>query len=175
MNKVVIFDNFFDNPDQIKNMAYGLEYRKRKANEFFEGIRSTPLHKINANFHQTVCDKILSIYLQEKNYEYNASLFFHQTRKSDLTDTQWLYDRVHQDVAILAGIVFLTPNAPINCGTQTYKKVENSYIPDIVMGNCYNRLILYPADRYHSACDLFGDSKFNRLTLLFFLNKLKLN
>lgn len=175
MNKILIIDDFLDNPDEIRAMALSLKYRHRNEHEFFEGIRSRPLHEIDFNFHKHLCEKILSTYVTNGSYQYDASVFFHQTCCNDLMDSQWLHDRIHQDIALLAGIIFLTPDAPIHCGTQTYQKIDENYFPDVVMGNMYNRLILYPANRFHSACDFFGDKKNNRLCLLFFLNSFQLN
>ena len=52
--------------------------------------------------------------------------------------------------------IYLNPNAPVECGTQTYLQIDDKYVPDIKMGNVYNRLIVYPANYWHSAIELFG-------------------
>ena len=171
--KAIILDNFFDNPDQIRQMALSLDYRKRTEMEFFEGIRSNNLYDIDQKFYNDVCSRLILEYYGKNNYSYEASLFFHKTFSSDKTDSQWTSDRVHTDhTATVAGIVYLNPNAPISCGTQTYQSTLNGYVPDIVMSNQYNRLIMYPAKVPHSAMDLFGSADDCRLVMLFFLEKI---
>jgi hypothetical protein len=171
--KTIILDNFFDNPDSVRGMALSLDYRKRTSTEFFEGVRSEHLHKVSPDFYNSVCSRIIIEYYGENNYAYEASVFFHKTEASDKADIQWLTDKVHtDDLAIITGIVYLTPNAPISAGTQTYQKTSEGYIPDIVMGNRYNRLILYPAKTPHSAMDLFGNNYDCRLVMLFFLERI---
>jgi hypothetical protein len=51
--------------------------------------------------------------------------------------------------------------------------INKKYEPDIKIGNIYNRLVLYPAEYFHSAMDYFGDDKNNRLVMLFFLMEVK--
>ena len=171
--KTIIQDNFFDNPDTIRNFALSLDYSPRKPNQFFEGVRSKPLHLLDKNLYNDICSKIIKIYYDYKNYEFEASVFFHKTREQDKKDTQWTNDKIHKDKAITAGIIYLTPNAPVNCGTQTYTKVKNQFVPDIIMGNKYNRLIIYNAQEYHSASNFFGENNQSRMCVLFFLEKIK--
>tara|TARA_R110000787_G_scaffold184096_2_gene295891 strand:+ start:59 stop:580 length:522 start_codon:yes stop_codon:yes gene_type:complete len=167
--KTLTLNNFFDNPDDIKNLALSLDYRSRDVDEYFEGVRSPMIKEIDINLYDNTCSKILLEYYGKQPLSYNADLFFHQTKDEDKKDTQWLNDRVHTDKGQIAGIIYLTPNAPTDCGTQTYLKIDGKYVPDIKMGNVYNRLIVYPSNFYHSAINLFGDGIYNRLVILFFL------
>lgn len=170
--KSLVIDNFFKNPNDVRNFGLTLNYRSRNPDEYFEGLRSDHLHTIDRNFCNNVCSKIILEYFGNGNYNYEASVFFHQTSTSDKFDSQWLTDKVHTDPVIVTGIMFLTPDAPINCGTQTYQKVNGEYIPDVVMGNKFNRLIAYNGDVPHSAMDFFGDGVNSRLVMLFFLEKI---
>jgi len=171
--KTITLDNFFNNPEEIRNLALSLNYRKRNDDEYFEGIRSHMIKEINEDLYKNVCDKILTEYYGKSPVSYNADVFFHQTNENDKKDTQWLNDKVHTDNGMIAGIIYLTPGAPIECGTQTYLKKDDKYIPDIKMGNVFNRLIVYPSNYYHSAINLFGDDKYNRLVMLFFLYEVR--
>jgi len=171
--KTLVLDNFFENPSDIREYALSLEYNKRNQNQYFEGIRTNNLKILNNEFYNSVCKKIIQIYYSKDINEFDANLFFHQTSQEDELDSQWINDKVHRDIeSIVAGIVYLSPNAPIECGTRTYVNVNNTFVPDIIMGNVYNRLILYPAKNFHSASNFFGKvkNKDNRLVLLFFLN-----
>jgi hypothetical protein len=175
--KIIQVDKFFDNPDSLRALALSLDYRSRSSSEYYEGQRSQQLHTINASLHADVCSRIITEYYgyRADRVTYTASTFFHKTLARDTTDTQWLNDRVHTDSAILTGIVYLNPSAPISSGTQTYARIDGSYVPDIVVGNRYNRLVVYPADQPHSAVSLTGqDESDARLVLLFFLESISL-
>jgi hypothetical protein len=82
-----------------------------------------------------------------------------------------------------AGVLFMTPDAPLTAGTAFYKfmdgamsekegKVLNNkndtdrFSQDLTkwemvdrVGNVFNRLVLFNANRYHMSMDYFGDSK----------------
>jgi len=94
-----------------------------------------------------------------------------------------------------AGVLFLTPDAPITSGTGFYKFNDGSmcqqegnllnnkedtdkYSQDLtkwtlvdMVGNVFNRLILFNSTRYHMSMDYFGDKKENgRLFQVFFFS-----
>jgi len=173
--KTLIIDNFLEDPDKIRKFALSLDYRKRNECENFEGMRGPLIKEININMHNKICNKIIFEYYRKKPVSFVADLQFHKTQEIDKKDPQFMYHRVHQDKGVIAGMVYLTPNAPINCGTQTYQEIiiNKKYEPDIIMGNIYNRLVLYPAEYFHSAIDYFGNDKHNRLVMLFFLMEIK--
>jgi hypothetical protein len=101
----------------------------------------------------------------------------------------------HFDTQQYAGIIFLTPDAPPESGTTFYRskftknmKVTDDYntvfrtgvldptIFDVVdvVGNRYNRLVLFDAQMIHSASEYFGNNLLNgRLFQLFFFDILK--
>lgn len=173
--KTLILNNFFQNPDNIREYALSLKYTKRNQDQYFEGIRTNNLKILNNGFYNDVCKKIIEIYFGKNINEFDANLFFHQTSEEDKLDSQWIDDKIHRDIeSVVAGIVYLSPNAPIECGTRTYVNINNTFVPDIIMGNVYNRLIIYPAKSFHSASNFFGKvkNKDNRLVLLFFLNNI---
>jgi hypothetical protein len=105
----------------------------------------------------------------------------------------------HCDSQKYAGIVYLTPDAPINCGTSFLRhkkyKLRTSEIfskndwydsslnynePhldktswEIVdsIGNIYNRLVIFDAQYIHAVTEYFGETINNsRLFQLFFFN-----
>jgi len=171
--KILVIDNFLKNPDEIRNIGLNLKYRIRSNNENWEGQRSNLVESFNKELSDEICRKIISSYYCIKNFDYKADLYFHKTKKSDLNDIQWINDRVHKDKGIIASLIYLTPNAPVNAGTQTYIYDENKnvFIPDIVMSNIYNRMIVYPSNVLHSAMNYFD----TRLVILFWLWELKIN
>lgn len=171
--KKVIVDNFFNDPDSVREYALSLDYRKRNSGEFFEGMRSPPLHQINRSMYELICNKVIDNYFGSVRYAYEAYVYFHKTSEEDKEDPNWkdINERVHTDDMLTAAIIYLTPDAPMNCGTQTYQLIDNKFVPDIIMSNRYNRMISYSGAEYHSAMDFFGSGDSSRLVVLFFLKK----
>jgi hypothetical protein len=102
---------------------------------------------------------------------------------------------VHQDNDVdIAGILYLTPGAPVASGTTVYRcndlarwqnmniadmkrinrhqlkfEYEQLFTPVDVIGNIFNRLVLYRGDQFHKSNDYFGKTKQDaRLTQVFF-------
>ena len=104
------------------------------------------------------------------------------------------YTNQDNDVDV-AGILYLSPDAPISSGTTLYKcndyngwaslpinqmmqinRVEEKelhdkiFSPIDVIGNVYNRLVMYKGDIFHKSNDYFGSTiEDSRLTQVFFL------
>lgn len=112
------------------------------------------------------------------------------------SDRSWIHSDYTTD---WAGVLYLTPDAPLSSGTGLFRLKENGlrswknsehtdeenanalhnlYCQDYTkwelvdrFGNVYNRLVLYRGDLFHVSLDYFGNSKENgRLFQLFFFN-----
>ncbi len=112
-------------------------------------------------------------------------------------DRSW----IHADQTTMwAGVCYLTPNAPYSSGTGLFrhktsglraaiKNPDGSYDQDIlsavykdsrdmtkwelmdVVGNVYNRLVIYRGDLFHMSLDYFGSDRYDgRLFQTFFFN-----
>jgi len=95
---------------------------------------------------------------------------------------------IHSDhFNMWAGVLYLTPDAPHTAGTALYRHKESGEHSRVtndhdsydytkwdkfdVIGNKYNRLILYRGDLFHASLDYFGDNIHNgRLFQVFFFN-----
>lgn len=115
--------------------------------------------------------------------------------------TQYERSWIHSDGwNTWAGVVYLTPNAPLSGGTGIFRHKETglTYAPrledgsinnelmnvigrdsqdmtkwDLVdrLANVYNRLVLYRGDLFHQSLDYFGTDKYNgRLFQTFFFS-----
>ena len=75
---------------------------------------------------------------------------------------------IHKDDDMtIAGVFYLTPNAPVDSGTTLFNDLNE---PLDVIGNVYNRLVLYNANKYHKSSKYFGSDLFTgRLTQVFFI------
>ena len=118
---------------------------------------------------------------------YNGSFQYTTSR-----DKTWIHNDGWNN---WAGVVYLTPNAPVssgtgifryNDGTTTIKEAEERGIKNLTdqhsqdytkwelvdkVGNVFNRLILFNSNQFHCSLDYFGTNKENgRLFQVFFFS-----
>ena len=183
-----IVDNFYENPDAIREFALGQYYfddpgylgmRTRKQ-YLFDGVKE--------RFEQIIGSKIIGKEMWE-NYGMNGRF------QSASSGTSLVY---HCDQQMWAGMIYLTPNAPVASGTRLMQhketKIRHSQEPvngknidhafnqhsfvdphpyeDVdVAGNVYNRLVIFDAKCIHAAQDYFGwDIESGRLWHMFFFD-----
>ena len=111
---------------------------------------------------------VLSDVLRFPPVDFKANCSFQLTLDGD--GDSW----VHRDAEIyrLAGLVYLTPDAPLDGGTLFYR--ENGpgdfEVTDVV-SNQYNRLVLFDTQIPHKSNRYFGQGKADgRLTMPFFVD-----
>lgn len=182
---VMLFDNFFENPDAVRAEALSRDYG--------DGGSSFPSQKAEAEsmdyqmiIKKHVEERILGRPCTHWMGEYN---------------TCWQYSvagqkqPVHHDHGLYSAVVYMTPNAPVSAGTGLYRHIETGisyWDPDkpetypealntgpddetweqvAFIGNVYNRLIVFNAQHYHKGAGTFGDNKYNgRLYQTFFFS-----
>lgn len=182
--ELVVVDNFYDEPDKVRQIA--LEQSFNPDLRYHKGQRTEK--KFIAQGTKQVFESLLGRkIINWVDYAYNG-IFQFCTAEDPLV--------YHSDMQRYAGAVYLTPNAPITTGTSFYRSkkfpeirkchssdtmynqvFENNYydktrfeLVDIV-GNVYNRLVLWDASLIHSASEYFGSNKENsRLFHLFFFD-----
>jgi len=167
----IIVDNFYKDPDSIREYALSLPYNVYGN---YPGVRSLPAkdsswrNSIKVYLENNILHKKITYFPEEK---YNTS--FQYTMSNAVT---W----VHHDETVWAGIVYLTPNAPVESGTAIYRHKKTKIFAheqglldyngisteykdwEIISfaGNVYNRLVLYLGKYYHRSvvpgfgCDL---------------------
>jgi hypothetical protein len=175
----IVVDNFYKNPDDIRNFALSCQFNEHPS--YHKGKRTDEVYRCNGlkqKFEELLGKKI-------KNWEhYGTNGCFQYC----IAGEQLVY---HSDLQQYAGLLFLTPDAPPECGTSFYRskgtkkmKVDNyeNTFPtghydstkfEMVdpVGNVYNRLVLFDAQLIHSASCYFGNNKENgRLFQLFFFD-----
>jgi len=179
----VVVDNFYENPDSIRKYAlsqkfsYHPDYHKGKRTDnnsrfLFEGLKES-------------FESILNCKIKDWE-QYGVNGCFQYCIGGD----QLVY---HVDRQRYAGIIFLTPDAPPQTGTSFYRSKDikkmkvlgkdkeivfkNGYLDSTkfevvdVVGNIYNRLVLFDSQMIHAASTYFGTSIENgRLFQLFFFD-----
>lgn len=180
-SRLFVVDNFYDNPDMVRDYALSVEYNKD--NRWYKGTRSTVPYRpdgIKQAFEKIIGQQITTF----EDHSYNG--VFQLMVASD----PQVY---HFDMQKWAAIIYLTPNAPTESGTRLHKSringTRHSSEPFVdkafegnfydatrfdtidVVANIYNRLVIMDAQCIHSAGPYFGSDMTNgRLTHLFFFD-----
>ena len=190
-------DDVYDDPDNIRDIALNAEYNlpgadikmNVLANGNWPGITSLDVFKNNKI--DGVISRILGLPVRQI---YNSGKF-RLSFDNDMPKSPLHIDEVNDGV--FAGVLYLNKLPCDTVGTILYKHKKTGAISanktdhikiyndgDMTNINCwdvdilsyirYNRLIVYPANRYHGAGPSFGTSKDNaRLVQLFLWQVIK--
>ena len=160
------------------------------------GKRTLHVADLNKEYADTVLSRIANIAVSQFGLRDLSIKSFFQLTTIDDGDS-WVHQDNNVDVA---GVLYLNPGAPVNSGTSLYNckdvlrwnslmsdqtgystlktinRKENKELydeifePVDVIGNVFNRLIMYKGTEYHKSNDYFGNSiEDGRLTQIFFL------
>lgn len=185
----IVIDDFYNNPDEVRAFALDQDFSVLGN---FPGRRTLPSLNDSTKDYISAHMPPLHGEIQWAHEEYTGSF---QIVSS--TDTTW----VHADEwNHWAGVLYLTPDAPVSGGTGIFKHKETGLykIPRLsdgtidreltnkiyndagdiskwemidYIGNVYNRLVIYQGDLFHSALGYFGsDKEDGRLFQTFFFN-----
>ena len=176
----LIIDDFLDDPDHIRNLVIDSQVPFEKTGEVpHPGKRTVPVD--NAEYKNMIVAKLHEVLPFEIKMRPNFSFSFQLCLSHDET---W----VHLDPSDWTGVLYLTPNAPIESGTLLFKEdvelVKRLRAPegfgnmgvDLIstVGNVYNRLVLWRGSQipHRSNMTGFGDCLENgRLTQVFFFDE----
>jgi hypothetical protein len=177
----VVVDNFYENPDDVRAFALSRTFQNHP--DYHKGRRTDECYRfpgLKERFEQLIGRKIT-------NWDtYGTNGCFQHCIAGD----QLVY---HHDSQRYAGVLYLTPDAPPQTGTSLYRSkytkkmkvspaehgnvFKNGFLDETefelvdVVGNVYNRLILFDAHMIHAASKYFGTTKENsRLFQLFFFD-----
>jgi hypothetical protein len=178
--QLIVVDNFYTNPDEIREFALGAEYEEDL--QWYKGLRSKKQYLFPGLKEEF--EKILGLPIT-KWQEHSHNGKFQITQASD----QIVY---HHDQQSWAAIVYLTPSAPPQSGTYLYQSASGArrtsdpgidtafaggfydgtkFTKVDQVGNVYNRLVIFDAQCIHSAANYFGNSpETGRLIHLFFFD-----
>jgi hypothetical protein len=128
---VAIVDNFFKEPDKIRNFALHQEFKKFE-NVSHAGLVTDCLSIIEPNLYNEFLKKFFSIYYDFKFEELNWIVEAKFQKTGDNFESGWIHQDSDQNANNkVAGIVYLTPNAPSQSGTSIYKTKDNILVPSI--------------------------------------------
>ena len=197
-----IIDNFYDNPDEVRDFALNQEY---SVYGNYPGKRTVPhaTDEIKSKF-----EKILNTKIYNWNVRGSAENTYNGAfQVASVDETTW----IHHDATGCAAVIYLSPDAPVDGGTvilrhkdynwhklpsiETFyqKGVDKSAFDDHVgrdgiditkweevdfLGNVYNRCVIYEGLYFHRSLQYWGresdDLSKQRLFQVFFFNTVDL-
>ncbi len=184
---VVIVENFYENPNAIRKFALAQKftYCKQVPNiEYvYPGGRTQDLSILDKALFDKICTKLVSVF---HNAEHDHMRWLITTSFQSVAE-EFNQGVIHTDNnTVFAGVLYLTPDAPLNGGTSLFKKnktfdeakyqqalvkndvrfktgeiaMDTSYhsmFDEIVqVNNVYNTLIIYEGRHFHAANQFFG-------------------
>jgi len=186
---LIITDDFYNNPDETREWVLEQPFDVRGN---FPGQRTKPVHEWDLE--ETIA-RIIKPHggaITYFNDPYTTAFQY-----TTAADDSW----IHADhTTTWAGVCYLTPNAPAGGGTGIFRHKETgweyaqklkdgTYDPvasaktdndardyskldmTAMVGNVYNRLVLYRGDMFHRSLEYFGKDKYDgRLFQTFFFN-----
>ena len=201
-----VINDFYDDPDAIRQFALAQKYtychEMKNISYVFPGSRTKDIFELNPALYERVCKKLVSVFhLTEHDLmRWAISTSF------QIVGEEYGSGLIHQDKnTIFAGVLYLTPDAPLDSGTSLFRKNKtyneadyNKGISDnderfrkkqpinfsyhkmfdevVRVNNVYNTLILFEGDIHHCANNFFGKTNENsRLAQVFFINKIDAN
>ena len=182
-----IVDNFYENPDSVREFALNQDYVEGGFGRGFIG-RRTEQQFLFSGLKERFEDIMGKTITKWEEHGMNGRF-----------QIAWSGEPLvyHCDSQKWGGMLYLTPDAPYQCGTTLYahKKTRartyfdngwdaswvdvpgdchldgTPFEPVDVLGNVYNRLVIFDASAIHSASQYFGTVKENsRLWQMFFFD-----
>lgn len=189
---VAVVENYYQDPDAIRKFALAQQYEflsdRKNAQYVYPGSRTKDIVDIDKNMHTEMLKKFISVF---HNSEYDIMRWAISTNFQSVT-AEYGDGVIHTDHdTILAAVIYLSPDAPLNAGTSLFKPnkhfdqaayeaalsandarfrageivMDTSYhqmFDEIVrVNNVYNTLIVYEGRHYHAANQFFGDNREN--------------
>jgi hypothetical protein len=191
---LIVVDNFYSNAQATRDFMLTQDF-KVKGN--YPGQRTISfanehLKEAIQKYVEPFAGKITEFPMPKADNSDAADIYNGAFQYTTSRDRSW----VHVDAwNKWAGVLFLTPDAPLSAGTAFYRfhdgttsEADNKLLnnkaetdnasQDLTKwelvdraGNVFNRLILFNSHRYHMSMDYFGDTKENgRLFQVFFFS-----
>jgi hypothetical protein len=174
---IVVVDNFYSDPDWVRN--YAMNNLEFNPSGYHKGQRSSDRFILNGT--KEKFEEILGRKITNWNHpSYANGIFQYCTSQDPIV--------YHVDSQTYAAMVYLTPDAPLQTGTATYKsKITGATRFDETRGddyfntfkglsnnmnfydsttyevvdtvaNVYNRLVMFDSKTIHAATGYFGDA-----------------
>ena len=123
---VTIIENFYENPDAIREFALAQKYtfchEIENIQYSFPGSRTADISTLDSALFEKICTKLVSVY---HNAEHDYMRWAITTSFQSVA-AEYGHGVIHTDHnTIFAAVLYLTPDAPLNGGTSLFKKNKN--------------------------------------------------
>lgn len=117
---LTIVDDFYDDPDEVRNLALSVDYTKVRGN--YPGYRSDFISNIDEKFYVKFVNKLLGMFWNSKveNLECEIETHF-QYIPGSYGSSGWCH---YDGNNTFAGVVYLTPDIPKFLGTAICKQIH---------------------------------------------------
>ena len=130
MESITVIDNFLQNPDDVRRMALSQTYRKNDASKgYWPGGRTEQISELNPEYANLINQKVLSV---AYNIEKSSTLAAKISTEFQYVTNDFGFGKVHRDNDEVAAVLYLTPDAPVDSGTEFYKQL-NDIPEDLVL------------------------------------------
>jgi hypothetical protein len=162
MLNYTLIDDFFVDVDVIREYALSLKYTKSTDDTGWKGFRTQLFDNKLLGF---IKSKLIEV--DENFRNLNIRAYYHYSLDNTKNEVKnFKQYRLHKDPSEWAGVIYLTPNPPLNSGTTLHN--DNGKMTHNIE-NKYNRFIFYQGSILHGVLDTFGDNLENsRLTITVF-------
>ena len=172
--QIMIFDNFFSDPDAVRAEVLTRDFGDGGSN--FPSQKAAPESpEYQAIIRKHIEDRILGRPITTWAGDYNSCWQYSIAEQTP--------QPVHHDHGLFTALVYLTPDAPLSAGTGLYRHTctnistwdesrpetfpealntgpdDETWEQVAFFGNVYNRLIVFPSHHYHKGAGTFGTDK----------------
>lgn len=130
MFPITCLDNFYKDPDKIREFALSCEYKKHEGSNY-PGLRTDQIHLIENEFFNDFCMKLFALFY---DYDYHlvdweVETYFQKIEpysndRKRIVNSGWS----HLDEGfVFAGVIYLNPDSNPDSGTSLYKLKDNEY------------------------------------------------
>jgi hypothetical protein len=193
---LTIIDNFYENPDGVRDLALSCEYYTEKVSKGYpNGNAPWPGKMSKEAYSSNGIDAVISKHFN-KNLRQMRQMDSGHFRISQATNEVGMFDNmIHADSYDkdhYAGVLYLSKGQESTAGTLFYRQnstgldrlMDKSHLKDMIRKQedkdasnwtvlassniIYNRLLIYPAYKFHGIGPCFGDTDENaRIVQLF--------
>jgi predicted O-methyltransferase YrrM len=191
---LIVIDNFYNNAYDTRKYILSQEFlvRGNYPGQRTISFANQHLKDIIQEYVMPFGGKITDFPMPKEDGSNASGIYNGSFQYTTSRDRSWVHIDGYNN---WAGVLYLTPNAPLSSGTAFYKfhdgtmcrrdmelldnkKDTDNFSQDMTkwklidqVGNVFNRLILFNSNRFHMSMDYFGDSKENgRLFQVFFFS-----
>lgn len=124
---IQIIDNFFQDVEAVRKFALQLPYDKQGG--FVPGVRSEFMHVVDPKFFHMFAKQLSACFFDVERDEFDIDCICQfQIINADY-EQGWIHNDIDDNSWQIAGVVYLTPNAPLESGTAIYNKVGPDSVP----------------------------------------------